>query len=62
MNVNPNLNIGGSVDFVWAMLDLQMAQWCQFGDMLPYGIGTQTFGTQLVAPWSISSWDLGSCY
>lgn len=24
-NVNPNLTIGGSVDFVWAMLDLRMA-------------------------------------
>jgi long-chain fatty acid transport protein len=24
-NVNPNLSIGGSVDFVWAMLDLRMA-------------------------------------
>ena len=31
-NVSPKLSIGGSVDFVWAMLDLQMA--------MPFGDGT----------------------
>jgi long-chain fatty acid transport protein len=42
--VNDKLNIGGSVDFVWATMDLQMAlSGAQFADMMPGG--TQTYGT-----------------
>jgi len=37
-NVNPNLTIGGSVDFVWAMLDLRMAM--PLGDMMAPTPGT----------------------
>ncbi len=43
--VNPKLTIGGSLDFVWAMMDLQMAMTgAQFGDMVAGLGGTQTYG------------------
>ena len=48
-NVSPKLNVGGSLDFVWAMMDLQMAMsGGQFADMTPPAMGmggTQTYGT-----------------
>ncbi|MDO9224483.1 MAG: outer membrane protein transport protein [Pseudomonadota bacterium] len=44
--VNSDLTIGGSLDYVWAMMDLKMAMsGGQFADMVaPLG-GTQTYGT-----------------
>jgi long-chain fatty acid transport protein len=41
-NVNPNLTIGGSVDFVWAMLDLRMA--------MPLGDGTYGMSSLITVP------------
>ena len=42
--VAPNINIGGSLDFVWAGMDLKMAlAGSQFGDMMP--TGSQSNGT-----------------
>lgn len=44
--VSPNLVIGGSLDFVWAMMDLQMAMTgAQFGDMVAGLGGTETYGS-----------------
>ncbi|MBS4068017.1 MAG: outer membrane protein transport protein [Sulfurimonas sp.] len=44
-DVNQNLTIGGSLDFVWAMMDLKMAMTgAQFGDMVSGLGGTQTYG------------------
>ncbi|MCF6210986.1 MAG: outer membrane protein transport protein [Gammaproteobacteria bacterium] len=46
-SVNERLNIAGSLDYVWASMDLKMAMsGAQFGDMLApvYG-GTQEYGT-----------------
>lgn len=46
-SVNDRLNIAGSLDYVWASMDLKMAMsGAQFGDMLApvYG-GTQEYGT-----------------
>jgi len=43
--VNPRLILGGSVDFVWAGLDLKMAMTgAQFGDMVATLGGTQSSG------------------
>jgi len=45
-DVQDNLVIGGSVDYVWADMDLQMAMsGQQFGDMVAGLGGTQTYGT-----------------
>ncbi len=46
-NVNKDLTIGGSVDFVWASLDLKMAMnGAQFADLVgPSFGGSQTYGT-----------------
>jgi long-chain fatty acid transport protein len=45
-DVNPNLSVAGSVDFVWAGMDLKMAMnGNQFGDMVAGLGGTQKFGT-----------------
>jgi len=42
--VNPDLNIGGTVDFVWAGMDLKMAMpGAAFGDFT--SLGTQAYGT-----------------
>jgi len=41
-NVNQNLTIGGSVDFVWAMLDLRMA--------MPFGDGTYGMSSLITVP------------
>lgn len=42
---NPNLIIAGSLDYVWAGLDLKMAMTgAQFGDMVAALGGTQTYG------------------
>src|SRR3990172_8438058 len=44
--VNPKFKIGGTVDFVWAGMDLKMAlSGGQFGDMIAGLGGSQTFGT-----------------
>lgn len=44
--VSPGITIGGSVDFVWAGLDLKMAlTGAQFGDMVASLGGTQSAGT-----------------
>ena len=44
--VSPKLSVGGSVDLVWAMMDLQMAMTgAQFADMVPGLGGTETYGT-----------------
>ena len=47
--VNPNLVVGGSVDFVWAMLDLKMAMPLanMAGFITPTGMGNGTIGTAL---------------
>lgn len=47
--VNPNLVVGGSVDFVWAMLDLRMAMPLvnMAGLITPTGGGNGTIGTAL---------------
>lgn len=39
-NVNPNLTLGGSVDFVWAMLDMRMAM--PLGNMMAPTPGTMS--------------------
>jgi long-chain fatty acid transport protein len=45
-NVNDKFTIGGSLDFVWASLDLKMAlNGAQFGDMVAALGGHQTTGT-----------------
>lgn len=46
-NVNKDLTIGGSLDFVWASLDLKMAlNGAQFADLVgPSFGGSQTYGT-----------------
>jgi long-chain fatty acid transport protein len=45
-DVNPNLTVAGSVDFVWAGMDLKMAMsGNQFGDMVAGLGGSQKFGT-----------------
>jgi len=45
-NVNPELTIGGSVDLVWAGMDIKMAMLgSQFGDMVSALGGTQSAGT-----------------
>ncbi len=46
-NVNKDLTIGGSLDFVWASLDLKMAMsGAQFADLVgPSFGGSQTYGT-----------------
>ena len=44
-NVNPNFTIGGSVDLVWAGMDIKMAlSGPQFGDMVSALGGTQSAG------------------
>lgn len=44
--VNSNFTVGGSLDFVWAMMDLQMAMsGAQFADMVGALGGSQTYGT-----------------
>ena len=44
--VNDNLNVGGSLDFVWAGMDIMMAMSGeQFGDFIAGMGGTQTYGT-----------------
>ncbi len=44
--VNKNLSIGGSLDFVWASMDLKMAlSGAQFLDMAAFPGSTQTYGT-----------------
>ena len=44
-DVSPDLTVGGSLDFVWAMMDLKMAMTgAQFGDMVAGLGGTQTYG------------------
>lgn len=44
--VDENLSVGGSLDFVWAQMDLQMAlTGAQFGDMVATMGGSQTYGT-----------------
>ena len=44
--VNKNFSIGGTVDFVWASLDLKMAMsGAQFGDMVAGLGGSQQFGS-----------------
>ncbi len=44
--VNKDFIIGGSLDFVWASMDLKMAlSGAQFGDMVGALGGTQTFGS-----------------
>ncbi len=45
-DVNDKLTIGGSLDYVWATMDLRMAMsGAQFGDMVSALGGSQTFGT-----------------
>ncbi len=45
-NVNDKFTIGGSLDFVWASLDLKMAlRGAQFSDMVAGLGGTQTYGS-----------------
>ena len=45
-DVNQNLSVAGSLDFVWAGMDLKMAMsGGQFGDMVAGLGGTQKFGT-----------------
>ena len=44
--VSPNLTVGGSLDYVWAMMDLKMAMTGgQFGDMVAGLGGTETYGS-----------------
>jgi long-chain fatty acid transport protein len=44
--VSPNLVVGGSLDYVWAMMDLKMAMTGgQFGDMVAGLGGTETYGS-----------------
>jgi long-chain fatty acid transport protein len=45
-DVNPSLSVAGSLDFVWAGMDLKMAMsGGQFGDMVAGLGGTQKYGT-----------------
>lgn len=45
-DINPNLTVAGSLDFVWASMDLKMAMsGSQFGDMVASLGGTQKYGT-----------------
>jgi long-chain fatty acid transport protein len=54
-SVTPNLNIGGSLDYVWATLDLQMAvQGSQLAQMVTgcAGMGCLALGPLSGAPWA----------
>ncbi len=54
-DVSPNLSIGGSIDYVWAMMDLKMAaSGAQLGSMVTAGSGTlfAALPGLAAAPWA----------